>query len=225
MSVKTSLGNMTRICKDGTLHNVYKIWWYGRFWLNTDPRSLILDFNNTYNQAYTINISVNGSVTGIYLDGTQIYTSSISIPTGVHRVNIIGSNLTINQLSGNEMKACLTNVQFPANTILQTNAFKGCTALQKVTIISSMTTLYDRPFENCTSLTDVYFYPSTTTRTCTSYNNSWFYGCNQNCRLHVRDTFSTSSAQSTFGAWWDAYAGTSNLTRKRLNVINDIHDY
>ena len=223
MSVKTSLGNVTKICKDSSIHNVYKIFFGGVYWYNTEPKSLILDFNNTYNQAYTISGIIGyGENTRFYLDGV-LTGASISIPTGKHRVNVTGSNLRIGQLYGNEMKACLTNVQFPANIKIGSYAFKDCTALQKITIPSSITYLEDRVFENCTGLTDVYFYPTTTERTCTSYNNSWFYGCNQNCILHIVSTMTTSQAQNKFGAWWDAYAGTSNFTRKRLTVRNDIY--
>ena len=225
MSVKTNLGNVSKIKLNYNWKNIRKIWYGGRFWYDKDSQSIILYFNNTYGSPYPFNFGNTSGITARYLDdvfyGSNMGT--ITIPPGIHKVNLIGSNIQLGYAGGfDQMRACLTEVIFATNTTLQSYAFQDCTALQKVTILSSMTTLYDQPFKNCTSLTNIYFYPTTTTRTCTSYNNSWFYGCDQYCIIHASRNLGDISASNAFGAWWRAYSGTTNFTRKNLNTTYDL---
>jgi len=86
------------------------------------------------------------------------------------------------------------------------SAFQFCTALIEADL--GLTTIYGHVFQNCTALEKVWLRSTCTTITASAVSQSPFYTTNKNCVLYV----AASSKPSGFGSYWDNYDGSTKLS-------------
>ena len=87
-------------------------------------------------------------------------------------------------------------------------AFSNCTSLTDANIPSSVTTTGTQIFKSCNKLACVNINITSFSTKITSYSNSWFNGCSSSLILHIPS--SVTSPTTAYGNYWNNYGSGSN---------------
>lgn len=93
-------------------------------------------------------------------------------------------------------------------TSIDARAFFYCTSLAAISLSSGLTSIGTNAFQACNRLTKIWISSTCTSIATPSYSYSPFYGCSSGLQIYCE----AASKPAGWGAYWNDYGGTEQLT-------------